>query len=48
MPGHTVALVTGAARGIGRAIVDALAADGFHVLALDRDFKGSDLVESGS
>ncbi len=48
MPGHTVALVTGAARGIGRAIVDALAADGFHVLALDRDFEGSDLVESGS
>jgi len=48
MPGHSVALVTGAARGIGRAIVDALAADGFHILALDRDFEGSDLVESGS
>jgi 3-oxoacyl-[acyl-carrier protein] reductase len=48
MPEHRVALVTGAARGIGRAIVAALAADGFHILALDRDFDGSDLAESGS
>ena len=48
MPGHSVALVTGAARGIGRAIVDALAADGLHILALDRDFEGSNLVESSA
>ena len=37
------ALVTGAARGIGRATADALARAGFRVLALDRDFPGSDL-----
>jgi 3-oxoacyl-[acyl-carrier protein] reductase len=30
------AVVTGAARGIGRAIVERLAEDGFHVVALDR------------
>jgi 3-oxoacyl-[acyl-carrier protein] reductase len=48
MAEHRVALVTGAARGIGRAIVAALAADGFHIVALDRDFDGSDLAESGS
>jgi 3-oxoacyl-[acyl-carrier protein] reductase len=46
VPGHRVALVTGAARGIGRSIVDALAKDGFHIVALDRDFDGSDLAES--
>ncbi len=46
MPGHRVALVTGAARGIGRGIVDALAKDGFHIVALDRDFDGSDLADS--
>lgn len=46
MPEHRVALVTGAARGIGRSIVDALAKDGFHVVALDRDFAGCDLAES--
>jgi len=46
MPGHRIALVTGAARGIGRGIVDALAKDGFHIVALDRDFDDSDLTES--
>ena len=30
------ALVTGAARGIGRGIVERLAADGYRVIALDR------------
>lgn len=48
MPGRSVAMVTGAARGIGRAVVDALAGDGFQIVALDRDFEGSDLVESAS
>jgi 3-oxoacyl-[acyl-carrier protein] reductase len=33
------ALVTGAARGIGKASVEALQNSGFRVLALDRDFK---------
>jgi len=45
-PAHRVALVTGAARGIGRSVVAALAKDDFHVVALDRDFDGSDLAES--
>jgi len=41
------ALVTGAARGIGRAAVDALLAAGLRVIALDRDFEGGALVASG-
>jgi 3-oxoacyl-[acyl-carrier protein] reductase len=41
------ALVTGAARGIGRATVDALLAAGLRVIALDRDFQGGALVASG-
>lgn len=41
------ALVTGAARGIGRAAVDALLAAGMRVIALDRDFEGGALVASG-
>jgi 3-oxoacyl-[acyl-carrier protein] reductase len=41
------ALVTGAARGIGRATVDALLAAGMRVIALDRDFEGGKLVASG-
>jgi 3-oxoacyl-[acyl-carrier protein] reductase len=35
------ALVTGAARGIGRAAADALVKSGLHVFALDRDFPDS-------
>jgi meso-butanediol dehydrogenase / (S,S)-butanediol dehydrogenase / diacetyl reductase len=35
-----VALVTGAAHGIGRACVDAFAADGWSVVAVDRDESG--------
>jgi len=41
-----VALITGAARGIGRAAVDALQAAGLRVLALDADFEGSGLAAS--
>jgi 3-oxoacyl-[acyl-carrier protein] reductase len=37
------ALVTGAARGIGRATAEALLKSGFRVLALDRDFSSSEL-----
>lgn len=36
-PPLPLALVTGAARGIGRAIADRLARDGFEVIVLDRD-----------
>ncbi|PJE95955.1 2,3-dihydro-2,3-dihydroxybenzoate dehydrogenase [Streptomyces carminius] len=35
----TVALVTGAARGIGAAVVETLAGAGAHVAAVDRDFE---------
>ena len=35
-----VAIVTGAARGIGRAITQALAGEGYRVLAVDRDAEG--------
>ena len=34
--GRETAIVTGAARGIGRGIVERLAEDGFRVIALDR------------
>ena len=34
-PARRVAVVTGAARGIGAAVVDALVGDGFHVVAVD-------------
>ena len=33
---NRVAIVTGAARGIGAATVDALVNDGYHVVAVDR------------
>ncbi len=44
----SAALVTGAARGIGRAIVDELVAAQWRVFALDRSFEGSGLAESES
>ncbi len=37
-----LALVTGAARGIGRAIAERLAEDGFEVIVLDRDGKAAE------
>jgi 3-oxoacyl-[acyl-carrier protein] reductase len=40
----TTALVTGAARGIGRASAEALANAGVKVIGLDRDFEGSQLA----
>jgi 3-oxoacyl-[acyl-carrier protein] reductase len=40
----TTALVTGAARGIGRASAEALATSGVKVIGLDRDFEGSQLA----
>jgi 3-oxoacyl-[acyl-carrier protein] reductase len=40
------ALVTGAARGIGRASAEALAKAGVRVIGLDRDFERSELVSS--
>jgi 3-oxoacyl-[acyl-carrier protein] reductase len=42
---HKVALVTGAARGIGEATALALAAEGAHVVCLDRPAEESRLVE---
>lgn len=40
-PAGTVAIVTGAARGIGRAIAEALAAEGARVVVADRDGDGA-------
>ena len=42
----TTALVTGAARGIGRASAEALAKAGVKVIGLDRDFERSELAGS--
>jgi NAD(P)-dependent dehydrogenase (short-subunit alcohol dehydrogenase family) len=42
----TTALVTGAARGVGRASAEALAKAGVKVIGLDRDFAGSELAAS--
>ncbi|MEU9448983.1 SDR family oxidoreductase [Streptomyces sp. NPDC048277] len=40
-PTHKVAVVTGAGRGIGRAVAARLAEDGYHVVAADRDADGA-------
>jgi 3-oxoacyl-[acyl-carrier protein] reductase len=46
MDSPRIALVTGAARGIGLATARAFLGAGFFVIALDRDFEGCDLAAS--